>query len=248
MNHLILLPEEEQTKGIFKVTGPRAKYLTENHNYLQKKEKSEDYSILIYNKNVGKAKLISYKSGEFQFEYKIDDEKSLIFDEESNKHLVTLICGIGRPHSLKKILQFAAMFRIKTILFVPSELAEKSYLTSNLFKGDAIRDELIKGLEQIGYPFAPEVKKLNSFDELNNFFPNNYLKILAEPKAQLKIKNIVLEDHKIRDLSLAIGTESGWSKKEREKFKNIGFKEAKLSDDHYRIEVAFAAIMGAIIS
>jgi 16S rRNA (uracil1498-N3)-methyltransferase len=240
MNYLVLLPEELKSNDSCVVIGERARYLTEFH----RPAFEVSYPALILNKGKGKAELL--EKGNDSYTFKVEWVL-----EEPNFRPIQVISALSRPHTLKKVLQYSAMFRVREVIFIPAELAEKSYSQSHLLtKNDAIRYELIKGLEQIGSAFPPQVRIIGNLSDLQSYVGDNQLKILADPDS----KNILAErlvniykNQELRAVTLAIGPEPGWSNREKDLFVSAGYECFSLSEDHYRVEVALVALLAQVM-
>ena len=121
---------------------------------------------------------------------------------------VSLIVSLPRPQSFKKVLHFAVSAGIKTIIFTHSARVEKSYWNSTALTPDAIRAEVIEGLEQGFDTIMPEIRFYRYlkefFTEANSLFPAESLRIIAHPgrPAETLPRNG-------RHLVLAIGPEGG---------------------------------------
>ena len=234
MNYLLLLPSERKANGDILVSDSRLEYLRDFHTL----KKGNEYKSVLLGVGAGSLTLASLESNQAVFQGEILPATSEYFP-------CSLIVGLSRPQTIKKVLQYAAMFRIKKISFVPSELGEKSYLSSKVLQPENLQYELIKGLDQVGSPWMPEVKVLDRFSALKNEIQEKQLCLLAEPDATVGLDNIVSDLRHAKNIALAIGSENGWSDNERKSFKKLGFGEFALSSDHLRVEVALAAILGA---
>ncbi len=98
---------------------------------------------------------------------------------------VSLLLALPRPKILRKVLQAAASMGVKRLALVGSWRVEKSYFASPLLRPEAIRAELLLGLEQGRDTILPEVRVRRFFkpfveDELDLSFPEP-TRILAHP-------------------------------------------------------------------
>ncbi len=98
---------------------------------------------------------------------------------------ISLLLALPRPKILRKVLQAAASMGVKRIALVGSWRVEKSYFASPLLSPEAIREELLLGLEQGRDTAVPEVLARRLFkpfveDELAALFPER-TRLLADP-------------------------------------------------------------------
>ncbi|MCB0319316.1 MAG: RNA methyltransferase [Bdellovibrionales bacterium] len=245
MNSLLLFPGEEVVPGEYCVCGERLRYLREFHAL----RVGEYGNVLIYRHGQGSAELVEVglESCRFRVDVRPVPERSLPID---------FLVGLSRPQILKKVLQYAAMMRIRSLAFFPSELGEKSYLNSKVRRPESQMRELVKGMEQIRYPYAPGVSLYPTLEEAlrqnqNRGFSGEARFILADPSAQSTLFEGLYqgneENHSSLQFVVALGPEPGWSRGEVERFESSGFRSYGLSPDHYRVEVAMVALISQIL-
>ncbi|MEI3040662.1 MAG: RsmE family RNA methyltransferase [Victivallales bacterium] len=156
---------------------------------------------------------------------------------------VSLIVSLPRPQSFKKVLHFAVSAGIKTIIFTHSARVEKSYWNSTALAPDAIRAEVIEGLEQGFDTVMPEIRFYRYlkefFTEADSLFPAESLRVIAHPgrPAETLPRNG-------RHLVLAIGPEGGYVNSEIDAFASAGFIPAAFGSHILRVEFAAAFISG----
>jgi RsmE family RNA methyltransferase len=100
---------------------------------------------------------------------------------------VSLLVAVPRPKILRRVLQAAASMGVKRIVLVGSYRVEKSFFASPALEPAAIREELLRGLEQGRDTALPEVIFRRFFkpfveDELRALFPEP-IRLLAHPTA-----------------------------------------------------------------
>ena len=154
---------------------------------------------------------------------------------------LTLLIGYTRPISSKRILREAASLGVERIVFTGTDTGEKSYRDSNLWKGEYQR-YLMDGAQQAASTGLPEVEFYRNLDE---FFKN-------ESTHNTDMAGIVLDniepDVKLSEYNpgdsnclLAIGSERGWSGRERKIFRKHQFVFAGLGSRVLRTETASTA-------
>lgn len=160
---------------------------------------------------------------------------------------VSLCVAVPRPQTAKKVLQTAAMFGVQELQFFPSYSAPKSYLQSSLLRGPAIQAELVKGLEQVGDPVAPEV---SIFQTQEGFFERSGLTARTNEAAKFIAAPASGNPSAVKELVtpcvIAVGPEAGWGEQEYDRFENAGFRPFSLGERAVRVETALAALLGVL--
>lgn len=147
---------------------------------------------------------------------------------------ITLMVGLSRPQTIKKVLAVAVQTGVKKLCFVKTERGEKSYLSANILKN--LEVEVVKSLEQTGDSISPDIKIYKSLSEfLGEHESMN--RVLFTPDGDL------VESIKAPSL-LCVGPEAGFSEQEQVMMKE--FKKIKLSDRILRVEIAVAMAMGKV--
>ena len=119
MNSLILLPSELISETKARVEGDRRKYLLLRHEV-----------------NVGlelKGGILGGKRIRLKIE-SIDDDAIychiLEFSDALPKDVISLVVGVSRPQTTKKLIHLACTTGVESLDFVMTERSEKSYLSS----------------------------------------------------------------------------------------------------------------------
>lgn len=188
-----------------------------------------------------KAGYINGLSGMATIERMTDDEIDLSFDfkeDKSGLYPLTLIIAQVRPICMKRILREAVTLGASRLLLAVSELGEKSYLESSLYKSDEYKEILLDGAMQSGFTGVPETLILPSIDAA-----------IAEDKSEVKIllDNVIGAEPlssmnlKSKSVTLSIGPERGWSQRERKLLLSSSYKPALLGSRILRTETAVSA-------
>ncbi len=174
-------------------------------------------------------------------------------EEKKELYPLTLIVGYIRPISAKRILREAVSLGVERIIFTGTDTGEKSYRSSTLWKSGEYKRYLIDGAQQAGQTAVPEVL----------FYPDikhTLQALCVESGAELLVLDNVapegslsayspegtrsgMASHPPADVSaiLAVGSERGWSDRERLLFKENGFTTMKLGVRILRTETACSA-------
>lgn len=187
---------------------------------------------------------------------KIDSEKIYFsFEATSNgKPLnpVKMIIGFPRPIQLKRLLRDIAALGICEVHLTGTELGEKSYMKSTLVeKGNAYK-MLLDGTIQAGSTHVPELFLHQTLKECLNFLEadnSSSLKIALDNINPTDSLNNVLKNKKNDNISsvvAAIGSERGWTDKERNLLESFGYIRSGMGERIMRTETA-ATVAGALI-
>lgn len=188
-----------------------------------------------------KAGYVNGPQGTATIERMSDEEIDLSFDFKEDKsalYPLTLIIAQVRPICMKRILRESVTLGASRLLLAVSELGEKSYLESSLYKTDEYKEILLDGAMQSGYTAIPETLILPSIDAAIAKADSD-IKILldnvigAEPLSSMDLNG--------KSVALAIGPERGWSDRERKLLLSAGYKPALLGSRILRTETAVSA-------
>ncbi len=155
-----------------------------------------------------------------------------------------LIIGFPRPIQLRRLLRDAASLGVGAVWLTGTELGEKSYRDSTLVEKGAAYAALVEGCSQGRGAAVPELRLFNSVSEV--------LSVLAEEPhlpVLLDVEDPCCPLHAApldgvssgRPLILAIGSERGWTGRERKLFREAGFMVCSLGTRILRTETAVTA-------
>ena len=172
------------------------------------------------------------------------------FDREPPpKNRIVPVISLPRPQSFKKTLHFIASSGIAKAFFVGSDRVEKSYWKSSAMEPEAIREEVILGLEQGMDVIEPELKFYHSLREFfsaeKDFLENCERKLLSHPEAEAPGCPHALP--LTGDLALAVGPEGGYTPQESAAFKEKGFECVTLGPFILRVEFALSVLCGKLM-
>jgi 16S rRNA (uracil1498-N3)-methyltransferase len=157
---------------------------------------------------------------------------------------ITLLIGLPRPHTAKRLLFEAASMGVAGIHFFEAERGEPSYAQSSLWQTDEWRERLRLGAEQA---FATHLPQVAMHADLQSA-------ITALHGAEV---NVALDNYEAAgalgdvfpasgsSAVLALGPERGWSPYERDVFRRNGWKLAHLGPHVLRAETACVAAVAA---
>lgn len=199
---------------------------------------------------------------------KLDDsERRIYFTFTANgkgKPLnpLKLIVGFVRPIQLRRLLRDVAALGVCELHLTGTELGEKSYMQSDLAQPEKVRELLLEGTVQAGSTHVPKVFIHNSVQEcLVNLGslslskgPDNLIRLCLDninpacsvSDAMEAIQQTQGPQMKGCEIIAAIGSERGWTDKERSLFEAAGYKRVGMGERIMRTETA-VTVAGALI-
>ena len=169
---------------------------------------------------------------------------------------LTLLVGFVRPISVKRILREAASLGVERLVFAVTDSGERSYREANLWKTGEYRQYLINGLQTAGGTVLPEVVLCGGLGEALAAAETKAVAAAAreEVTARLVLDNVG-EGRPLAQVDLAgtegaagpppavlaVGSERGWSERERGLFRTAGFESVSLGSRVLRTETACSA-------
>lgn len=159
---------------------------------------------------------------------------------------VTLLLAMPRPKMFRRILQTVATMGIKQLYLINSWRVEKSYWQSPWLAPEAIREQLLLGLEQGCDTELPQVLIRPRFkpfveDELPAIAADS-LALVAHPGGDTPCPVGPLSS----SVTLAIGPEGGFIDYEIDKLCEAGFQPVTLGSRILRVETAVPVILGRL--
>jgi RsmE family RNA methyltransferase len=166
---------------------------------------------------------------------------------------IDLIVGMSRPQTCRKILNEATTLGVASMAFVQTERGEPSYAKSTLWSSGEWRRHLVEGAAQAFCTRLPSVihgPKLSEFLAAQNaanvkIALDNYeasLGLAAAFQAGIASRST----NQVQGLSLAIGSERGWSPAERNALTASDFILAHLGPRVLRTETAVVAALAVV--
>jgi len=164
---------------------------------------------------------------------------------------VNLLVGLSRPQTMKKIFAVASEIGCRRIDVFSSEKGDPAYTQSSLWKSDdtTLREILEKSAEQTCVPALPEFSK---FDSLKDFFEkksctgNAFGVALDVYATEKSLAKIAFPPH--AEITLAIGSERGWTDSERDTLRAENFAFAHLGGRVLRVETAVATAISVALA
>ncbi len=158
---------------------------------------------------------------------------------------VTLLLALPRPKSLKKVLQAVTAMGVKRVVLMATWRVEKSFWDSPVLQPEALRDQMVLGLEQARDTVLPEVTLRRRFkpfveDEVPDLIRDTRA-LLAHPLAAQPCPRAVQGA-----VTLAVGPEGGFIPYEVEMFRARGFDVVSFGERSLRVEHVIPALLGRL--
>lgn len=158
---------------------------------------------------------------------------------------LTLLLALPRPKMLKRVLQTVASMGVPKLILLNSYRVEKSFWQTPFLQPEAIREQLILGLEQARDTVLPEVlieKRFKPFveDQLSEL-AHGSLGLVGHPGDYPACPRALSQQ-----VTLAIGPEGGWIPYEVEKLQAAGLQPVQLGPRILRVETAVTALLARL--
>lgn len=153
---------------------------------------------------------------------------------------IHLVMGLPRPQTARDILREGASLGVASIRFFCSAKSEAGYAQSSLWQTREWRDCLLKGAAQAFCTRLPEVPPPGGLAEALAALPVTTARLALDnyEATQALSQSAVATDQPV---ILALGSERGWSDRERQTLRQTGFTLAHLGPRVLRAETACIA-------
>lgn len=170
-------------------------------------------------------------------------------DDAPRPARIVVLIGTPRPPTARRLLKDLTTLGALELHFAATDLGDKSYLQSNLWKGE-FRSALLEGAAQTRTTYLPSVfqypslwRALKAIDDQHSgpgvWFDAGGCDWTRHP--------IHEEADSERVLKLALGPERGWTDVERERLKAAGWHQAGLGPRVLRTETACTLAVGVAV-
>ena len=213
---------------------------------LHKKE-GDTFSAGIINGKAGLAVITKIDEQGIHFSFKSETEGKPLYP-------LKMIIGFPRPIQLKRLLRDIAALGVCEVHLTGTELGEKSYMQSNLVEHGTAYQMLVDGTVQAASTHVPELYLHKTLTECLNYMEEksgeNELKLCLDNVNPCgSLMNVFKIQEKTPDCVVAaIGSERGWTQKERELLEKAGYLRVGMGPRVMRTETAAtvsASIIGA---
>ncbi|MGF6593460.1 16S rRNA (uracil(1498)-N(3))-methyltransferase [Pseudomonas sp. 2835] len=173
-------------------------------------------------------------------------ELKVSFDQPPPAKLpLTLVLALPRPKMLRRVFQTVATMGVPKVILVNSYRVEKSFWQTPFLEPEAIREQLILGLEQTRDTVLPDViieKRFKPFveDRLPAISAGT-LGLVGHPGQYPPCPRGLNQP-----VTLAIGPEGGWIPYEIDLLGKAGLNPVQLGERILRVETAVTALLARL--
>ncbi|KPA94485.1 16S rRNA (uracil(1498)-N(3))-methyltransferase [Pseudomonas asplenii] len=187
---------------------------------------------------MGNARVLHLEAGETQLQVSLDQPPPA-------KLPLTLVLALPRPKMLRRVFQTIATMGVPRLVLVNSYRVEKSFWQTPFLEPEAIREQLVLGLEQTRDTVLPQViieKRFKPFveDRLPAISAGT-LGLVGHPGHYPPCPRAVDEP-----VTLAIGPEGGWIPYEIDLLGKAGLQPVQLGERILRVETAVTALLARL--
>ena len=187
---------------------------------------------------MGAAQVLRLEPGEAELQVSLDQPPPA-------KLPLTLVLALPRPKMLRRVFQTVATMGVPKVVLVNSYRVEKSFWQTPFLEPEAIREQLILGLEQARDSVLPEIvieKRFKPFveDRLPTIVEGT-LGLVGHPGNHPPCPRGLTEP-----VTLAIGPEGGWIPYEIDLLGKAGLQPVQLGERILRVETAVTALLARL--
>lgn len=249
----ICLFTQEEINQPLKLSDERAQHIVK---ILHKKE-GDSFTAGIIGGKSGTAKITKIEDSSIRFDFEeTGDGKPL--------KPLKMIIGFPRPIQLKRLLRDIAALGVKEVHLTGTELGEKSYMQSTLVEKGSAYKMLLDGTVQAGSTHVPELFLHKTLTECLEYLEGTAATEHSHHILRLALDNVnpacnlntAMNDLPCmsckepcpdgKTVFAAIGSERGWTNRERELLESKGYIRCGMGERIMRTETA-ATVAGAII-
>jgi len=167
-----------------------------------------------------------------------------------------VLLGTVRPIQAARIVKALTILGVERIVFVPTQLGEKSYTQSNFYQQQEYRNAAREGAEQAENPRLPDIIVASSLSkgialiaERTNESgqpTESSTKIVLHPAHDAPLLGSVV--FRTTPIALAVGSERGWTEDELIVLRHEGYDCYSLGDRILKTETATIAAVSIILA
>lgn len=215
------------------------------------KKTGDTFEAGIEGGNSGQAQIVSITKDGLHFTFEAQGDGKPLYPLE-------MIIGFVRPIQLKRLFRDMAGLGICRIHLVGTELGEKSYMNSKIVERGTAYAALKEGSVQAKSTHVPELLTYNSLREcLDCLLHSNktaFLRLcLDNIRSEYSLFDYVAKAHanltgaRVLPVYAAIGSERGWTDRERSLFSENGFTLCRMGSRILRTETAATTAASLIL-
>jgi len=240
----IVLFKENEIFQRLSLKDPRGEHIKK----ILHKSVGETFEAGIINISEGECRIIEITDKDISFEYKALRAVIPLYK-------IKLIVGFPRPIQLKRLLRDIVSLGVSEIHLTGTESGEKSYLKSTLLEKGAAEAAMIDGACQAKSAALPVLYMHQNLSDCLEAIFNQ----IDRGDEEFVLLDNVAPEYRLSDFAVqrkfegktviaAIGSERGWTDKERKKFKDKGFDFYSLGSRVLRTETAATTAVTLILA
>ena len=234
----LLLFEDQANEILLPTADPRVAHVRE----VLRRLPGDDFDVAVVNGPKGKATILDDSPAGMHL--------SFLWKEtvKDDRIPIRLLIGLPRPQTARKILQQAATLGVEAMDFFGTDKGEPSYADSKLWRTDEWRRHLLRGVEQAFSSFLPNVNCHATLELALDESPCSGRRLALD--VYEATSPLAFEDSAIPQTScqLAVGSERGWSERERDLLRESEFEFRHLGPRVLREETACVVALGILSS
>ena len=157
-------------------------------------------------------------------------------------HPLTLIIGLSRPQTMRKVLKECSALGVRRFLITSCDRSEKSYAEAGVLKRDSLRRLFIEGAQQAFCTMLPEAVLCTDIREAVQLAAGSrHLLAMDNYEAEMPLSGYWPGTGDAGETILAVGSERGWSGRERYVLREAGFSLCSAGRRVLRTETAAVA-------
>ncbi len=232
----IVLFENSEVESVLPIGDERASHILK---VLRRKE-GDSFDVGLLDGPKGKATVVAVLSEgiELSFEWGREEPTLLPID---------LIVGLSRPQTMRKILNEATTLGVRSIRFVATERGEPSYAESKLWSTGEWRRHVVAGVAQAFTTRVPEVTWGMSLEvALGEVASNDGTRLCLDNYEGVMRLGEFWGGARNLPVALAVGSERGWTAKERDMFRARDWTLVGMGERVLRTETAVVAAVSVV--
>jgi len=235
VNLILLLPDDLDATGKrARLQGRRLAHIAD----IQKAQLGDVLRVGLLNGPVGTGQIVQLGDA-LELELQLDRDPPPALP-------ATLVVALPRPLILKRVLHSATTLGIKKLVLLAARRVEKSFWQSRALRPEAIREQLILGLEQARDTALPEIILAPHFrpfveGELPEL-QRGTMGLVAHPGAATPCPRGPIG----QPVTLAIGPEGGFNAFEVDKLAAAGLLPVHIGERILRVDAAVSVLLGRL--
>ena len=217
----------------------RARHIIE----ILKLREGSKFDAGVPNGNIGKATILAISGDAIELDFDLNETCPPL-------HPIELIVGLPRPQTARDILRDATAIGVRRMHFVQTDKGEDSYGRSKIWQDGAYRSYLLQGAQTAFSTRIPEVSVYPALSDalFQNQGPDSLRVVLDNYEATESLSQSCRSTRMRSSAILAVGSERGWSARERNAFREAGYAIASIGDRVLRAETAVIAGVSILLS